>query len=190
MHAHTLTTERLRLRPCAPSDGDRLYGLWNEVLVRHYFWDDAYIPRQRVEQAIAASTASFARAGFGQWLVTTQRPRRFVGSVGLLTVEHPFFDHDILAATPHAIELIFSMLPAYRGCGYATEAVRAVLTYGCGSLGIPRIVAFADARNTASLRVLAKAGMQHEYTEMWYGQDAVFFAFTVHEGAAVPHTPE
>ncbi len=48
------------------------------------------------------------------------------------------------------------------GEGYATEAARALLTFGFGQGGLHRIFATCDPANVASIRVLEKIGMLHE----------------------------
>lgn len=48
------------------------------------------------------------------------------------------------------------------GHGFATEAVRAIVDHGFGTLGLHRIWATCDVDNVASARVLEKAGMQRE----------------------------
>jgi RimJ/RimL family protein N-acetyltransferase len=48
------------------------------------------------------------------------------------------------------------------GHGYATEAVKAFLTFGFDQLGLNRIQACHYTRNPASGRVMEKAGMQFE----------------------------
>ena len=50
----------------------------------------------------------------------------------------------------------------YWGDGYATEASRALVDYGFGTLGLHRIFASHFANNPASARVLRKIGMRHE----------------------------
>jgi RimJ/RimL family protein N-acetyltransferase len=50
----------------------------------------------------------------------------------------------------------------YWGRGYATEAVSALIRYGFDTVGLNRIYARHLARNPASGRVMAKAGMQRE----------------------------
>jgi len=52
--------------------------------------------------------------------------------------------------------------PAYHGRGYATEAVGALLRLGFEGLGLHRIAGHLDARNTASARVLERAGLRRE----------------------------
>ena len=46
------------------------------------------------------------------------------------------------------------------GCGYATEAVRAVIDYGFGALGYEVLHSGARVSNLASRRVLEKCGFQ------------------------------
>ena len=48
------------------------------------------------------------------------------------------------------------------GHGFATEATRALLGFGFGSLALHRIWATCDVRNDASARVLEKIGMRRE----------------------------
>ena len=52
--------------------------------------------------------------------------------------------------------------PDCQGQGYATEAARAVLRLAFEKLGLHRMVATCDPRNTASYRVMEKLGMRRE----------------------------
>jgi len=59
-------------------------------------------------------------------------------------------------------ELGYVLHPAYWGRGYATEVARRLLHFGFTTLGLHRISATCDPRNTASVHVLDKVGMQYE----------------------------
>lgn len=48
------------------------------------------------------------------------------------------------------------------GRGYATEATYLLLAFAFDELGRTRVIATADPENTASIRVLEKAGLAHE----------------------------
>ncbi len=50
------------------------------------------------------------------------------------------------------------------GCGYATEAARAVLQWAFDTLDLNRVQAETDTRNVASARVLEKLGFVREGT--------------------------
>ena len=53
----------------------------------------------------------------------------------------------------------------YRGKGYATDAVRAILRYGFRYLGLERISAITQEENIGSQRVLEKCGFTLEGRE-------------------------
>ena len=58
------------------------------------------------------------------------------------------------------VEVGYSIVPAYRGRGLATEATRALIRDSLARPGIRRITAECLDDNTASLRVLEKLGMR------------------------------
>ena len=57
-------------------------------------------------------------------------------------------------------EIGFVLNRHYWGCGYMTEAARAVLQYGFQRLNLHRIYATCRPANVASTRVLEKLGMR------------------------------
>ncbi|NJP06765.1 MAG: GNAT family N-acetyltransferase [Chloroflexaceae bacterium] len=57
-------------------------------------------------------------------------------------------------------ELGYTVQPAYRGQGYATEAGRALIAWAFAQPGLQRIRAEALPDNAASIRVLEKLGFQ------------------------------
>ena len=56
----------------------------------------------------------------------------------------------------------YELAPHYWGQGYATEAARAIVSFGFQELGLHRIAAWCNADNLASARVLEKVGLQVE----------------------------
>ncbi len=56
----------------------------------------------------------------------------------------------------------YELDPNYWGLGYATEAARAIVTFGFHELNLHRISAECRAENTASVHVLEKLGMRRE----------------------------
>jgi RimJ/RimL family protein N-acetyltransferase len=59
-------------------------------------------------------------------------------------------------------ELGYVFHPDAAGHGYATEASAAMLELAFGELGLHRVIARLDARNTASARLAARLGMRQE----------------------------
>jgi RimJ/RimL family protein N-acetyltransferase len=81
----------------------------------------------------------------------------------------------------------YELDPAYWGHGYATEAARAVLTFGFEGLGLHRFWADCVAENTSSVHVLEKLGMRREaqfrereyFKGRWW--DSLVYAILAHE---------
>lgn len=61
-------------------------------------------------------------------------------------------------------EIGFWLLPQYWNQGYALEAVKAAIIYWKESKGLYRLEGFVEEGNTASRRLLEKAGFRHEGT--------------------------
>ena len=59
-------------------------------------------------------------------------------------------------------EVWFKILPSHWGDGFATESLRRMLTFAFLELNLHRIEAGCATENTASARVLEKAGMERE----------------------------
>jgi RimJ/RimL family protein N-acetyltransferase len=59
-------------------------------------------------------------------------------------------------------EIGYMLHPGFGGHGYATEAAHALLRLGFDGLGLHRIVARIDERNTASAAVARRLGMRQE----------------------------
>ncbi|MEO8884234.1 MAG: GNAT family protein [Devosia sp.] len=76
--------------------------------------------------------------------------------------------HDATAAQA---ELRFVLNPVHRRQGYASEAVRRMLSFGFAEFGFHRIFARCDAKNQASARLLKGLGMR---LEAHYREHALF----------------
>lgn len=58
------------------------------------------------------------------------------------------------------VEIGYSIVPEYRGHGYATEAGKALVEWALQQPGVERIVAECATDNAASVRVLEKIGLK------------------------------
>ena len=82
--------------------------------------------------------------------------------------------------------------PDVLGLGYAAKASRAMLDLAFGELGLHRVTAIMDARNTASARLAGRLGMRaeahHVSSEMFKGEwvDTLVFALLARGMAAHP----
>jgi ribosomal-protein-alanine N-acetyltransferase len=91
-----------------------------------------------------------ARAGWGIWLMLHPAEQSLIGDIGF---KGPPGDTG-------TVEIGYSVLPAFRGHGYATEAARALVGWAVAQPGVRRIAAECLEDNWASIRVLEKIGMR------------------------------
>jgi ribosomal-protein-alanine N-acetyltransferase len=63
------------------------------------------------------------------------------------------------------INLGYSVLQRFQGQGFATEAAAAMVEWGLGQPGVEKVTATCSPQNTASIRVLQKAGLKQLHAD-------------------------
>ena len=95
--------------------------------------------------------ASYARHGFGLYLVVVKDSGEAAGICGL--VKRDGLDD---------VDIGFALLPAHWKKGYGVESALAVRNYAAGVLGLRRLVAITAPANWPSIRVLEAIGLAFE----------------------------
>ena len=107
------------------------------------------------ESFLRLALEGYEREDFGGWGIVLKDSGAFVGTCGL----------DAGYVPEHArAELGYVLSREYWGRGLMPEAVRAVIRFGFGRMGLNRVQARCIAENAASARVMEKAGMTYEGT--------------------------
>lgn len=146
----TLHTQRLQLRPLTLADAPFLLGLLNEPSFIQNIGDRGVRTVAQAELYLSnGALASYAKNGFGLFLVQLSETGQAIGICGLIRREGL-----------DAPDIGYAYLPAFWNKGYALEAARAVLGHAAASLHIRRVVAIAAPDNHGSIRVLEKAGLR------------------------------
>ena len=159
-----LSTARLRLVPVRAEDVDVLHGIWTDASVRRYLWDDTTIDRETAAEVVQSSVELWQERGYGLWVVHTGDSDAPVGFAG-------FRD----SPRDGGPELLFGFIPAVWHQGYATEAARAALQYLFDRTDAAVAWAETDVPNTASARVLERAGMTYVGTETVEGRPTAVY---------------
>jgi RimJ/RimL family protein N-acetyltransferase len=167
--APALETERLILQGHGAEDLEANFAMWSKPSVVEYVTRK---PSTREESwsRILRYAGHWRLMGYGYWAVKEKGSGRFVGDVGL---------HDAKRAIIPPLEGFpetgWVLDPAFQGKGYATEAVRAVLSWANAHLSAPKTVCIIAPANATSLRVSQKCGYQ-EFTRTTYmDSDVVLF---------------
>lgn len=154
----------MTLRPVSMDDLDALHRLWTHQDVRRFFWDGEEISTGRAEAAVREAIEGFERYGFGLWVAEGEEGA-ILGFCGLRHLDDG----------PH-VEVLYGVAPSEWGRGLATEMASAMLRFGFDRAGLPVVVGIADAANTASRRVLEKAGMTFERHAVCEGRDEAHYS--------------
>ena len=143
-------TARLRLRHVQSSDAPMILELYSDPDFVRNVGDRGVRTLADAHRYIdSVPGASYARHGFGLYVVELRDGAEAAGMCGLLHRDtHP------------DVEIGFAMLPRHRGRGYTLEAARATVQLGMDSLRLARIVAITAPDNFASMRILEKLGLK------------------------------
>ncbi|MGW4379038.1 GNAT family N-acetyltransferase [Kitasatospora sp. NPDC004531] len=157
-----LRTERLTLRRLSPADLPAVTALCGDPEVMRHLEDGRPLtPAQVAEEVLPALLHDYRRLpdGLGCWaLATPERP--FLGWAAL----RPAHSVGLETGPDGGLELGYRLLPAAWGRGYATEAAAALVRVAFAELGAHRVVGTTMAVNSASRRVLERAGLRHVRT--------------------------
>ena len=145
-----IETPRLILRPWRESDLPLFAAQNADPIVMHYL--TGILTREESDAYVARAEKHLAKVGYCKWAVEAPGVSHFIGAVGLTRVK---FEADF---TP-AVEVAWRLGRQYWGQGYATEAASAAIADGFDRIGLNEIVAMTALGNTASIRVMERAGM-------------------------------
>lgn len=145
-----IKTPRLILRPWRDEDAEPFAALNCDPAVMEHF--QAPLTRAESDAAIERIRGQFAREGFGLWAVEVPGVAPFIGFTGLS--RPPWW--------PEVVEVGWRLAHAHWGKGYATEAARAALEYGFGTVGLDEIVSFVVPSNVRSQAVMTRLGMTRD----------------------------
>ncbi|MFE6780483.1 GNAT family N-acetyltransferase [Streptomyces sp. NPDC057702] len=150
-----VTTERLVLRRFTEADVDHLVTLDSDPRVMRYLTGEL-TPRAEIENKVLPGILrDYQRGPAGRWAAVERASGDFVGWLGL----QPSPDGGV-----RDVELGYRLRASVWRRGYATEGSRALLHKGFADLGVERVWAQTMAVNTASRRVMEKAGLRYVRT--------------------------
>ncbi|MFI7387209.1 GNAT family N-acetyltransferase [Streptomyces sp. NPDC049813] len=150
----TLHTARLRLRPFAEGDAERLFVLHSNARVMRYWDSPAWRDPARAGRFVARCRELAEEGAGARVAVERVADGGFAGWAGLVEWD----------PVHRSASLGYVLDEAMWGRGYATEAAHALLRWAFDALDLNRVQAEVDTRNAASARVLEKLGFVREGT--------------------------
>ena len=147
-----LWTEQLILRRYREEDAAELYQyLGKDPSMYRYSGWNPYATLEMAQETVRRFIADYEDEHTYSWVMDVDGV--VVGTIGA-------YDYQ-----DGQIEVGYSVVKGWQRRGFATEALQKVLTYLTDNEDIPCVTAWCAADNTASCRVLEKAGMKLVRTE-------------------------
>jgi RimJ/RimL family protein N-acetyltransferase len=141
-------TDRLVLRPTQASDRAAYIDLLASDEVRKYLGGAK--PREELERLTPPVPGAYP----GRFAVEVEG--RFAGAVALTRRDPDVPGH--VRSEGNELEVSYTFLPQYWGQGYATEAVRAALTWVAGLVHDAEVILCTQVANERSLRLAGRLG--------------------------------
>lgn len=149
-----IETARLILRVQREDDLDWFFEHMNTPAVMRHLGGPR--SREAVAAGMVRNAESFARTGAGFWTIFLRESGELAGKCGLGTIAGEHAPPE-LGGQP---EIGWSLAEPFWGRGLATEAARAVLRYGFGTLGHVTIFSQTSTSNVASTRMMERLGFE------------------------------
>ncbi len=148
----TTKTERLLLRPPVPEDEGAYLTLFPRPEVEAWLRPAPLAPFTDAElrQMLEEDIRHWRDAGFGPWALIERESGEYVGRAGLRWTA---------VEGAAAVEVAWTVDPAWQGRGLATEAAQAALELARAQR-VEEVVALVRPANLASRRVAEKLGMR------------------------------
>lgn len=169
-----LLTSRLLLRQVrAADDKDMFEYTCNPEVTRFLSWE----PHHDVAQTqlyISQLLGSYKLTDCYAWAIELKEINKFIGIVRIFNV----------SSANKRGELSYILNPSFQGNGLVVEAIKEVIDFCIGQVGLNRIQARCTPDNHASERVMQKLGMRYEGTlrDYWINKgvfaDAKLYALT------------
>lgn len=156
-----LETDRLILRRLKMDDADNVFNNWtSDAKVTKYLRWNTHNDIEATKGWIKDLEVSFNKPDFYDWGIVLKETSQPIGSIGSF----------IHTADSDRYELGYVIGRKYWGNGYATEALRRVIEYLSGEVGLQKFIAVHAIDNPASGKVM-------EHNGFIYSGEGVYTSF-------------
>ncbi|HMJ46454.1 MAG TPA: GNAT family N-acetyltransferase [Ferruginibacter sp.] len=159
----TIETLRLYLREFREEDATGMYLLNNDEDVIRFTEDRPFVSLEEAASLIR-NYDQYSKYHCGRLTVLLKNTGEYAGWCGLK------YDEDA-----NETNLGFRFMKSLWNNGYATEAAIACIDYGFSKLKTGRITGRVLRENTASVKVLQKAGLQYWKDEMFHDRQGLVY---------------
>jgi RimJ/RimL family protein N-acetyltransferase len=162
-------TERLKLRGHCVADFAASIAMWADPAVTCYIGGKP-LTEEETWSRLLRYIGHWALLGFGYWVVEEKTTGSFIGELGFADYKRDM--EPSLKGTP---EIGWIFASHFHGKGYATEAVRAAVTWGDEHFERAQTACIIDPENLASIHVAEKCGYRKSQIATYRGHATLLF---------------
>ncbi len=147
-----LALDRVRLRPIDDGDAAGIFAMYSDAQTTRYLARPQLTELAQAAEVVAKTKAGYADGSVLQLAIERKADRAFLGLCLLFNFNK---------ASARA-EIGYTLAREHWSQGYMAEALPGLIDHAFGALGLNRLEADIDPRNTASARVLRRFGFRPE----------------------------
>lgn len=152
---NTIETERLILRRFEYEDSISMLRNWvADDEVQWGYGEPSYKTEEQARELLTKYISSYDNEHYYRWAIIEKASGECIGQVAYYYVY----------ARNNLAEIEYCIGAAYQGKGYATEATKAVITYGFEQIKLHRVQICCRDVNEASRKVIEKCGLTYKGT--------------------------
>lgn len=144
-----MESERLILRPVSLEDSDDMYEYTSDEETTRFLYDK-HTDLNQTKNLIANY---FMKEPIGKYAIVVKDSNKMIGAIEFRVHEYN-----------NSGELGYTLNRHFWGMGYMTEAGELILNLAFNTLGLERVFAEYDVKNSASGRLVSRLGMTYEGT--------------------------
>jgi len=141
--------ERILLRPFSMDDAEDLYEFTSDEETTRFI----YAPHKDLDHTKRVLANYYLEEPIGKYAIVLKETNKMIGLVEFRVHEET-----------QGGDLGYTLSRHYWGNGYMTEAGKLILDLAFNVIGVERVYAATDIRNTASAKLMSRLGMTHEGT--------------------------
>ena len=164
-----IETERLTLRSHRLDDFPDCAAMWMDPEVTRFIGGKPST-QEEVWARLLRYAGHWSLLGYGYWALEEKATGRFIGELGFADVRR-----SIEPSLREIPELGWALASHAHGKGYATEAVRAAITWSEEHFGAVRTACILHPDNAPSIRVAEKCGYREFQRTTYKGAPTIMF---------------
>lgn len=151
----TITTERLILRRFEYTDDEAMLKNWvADEKVQSMYSEPVYSTKEAVRELLDKYIGSYDRDDYYRWAIIEKESGECIGQIAYFLVD----------SKNHFAEIEYCIGSCFQRRGYATEATKAVISYGFDRIKLHKVQICTKTINAPSKRVIEKCGFTYEGT--------------------------